>query len=157
MSKTKIIHQLNFESSDDYNIGLVRCLHKHPEYFLFYLLNSVNPFFFERKKDLLVSNKYYTSYHSVYEAISHDNRLHVQFFSNHPIECHQKKEISELFALDDHDLLLFPSQEIDYITKCSHNTDDFLLILQPENPIFQIEKLKLNSEDRLFEIIQYYE
>jgi hypothetical protein len=157
LAKTKIIHQLDFSTSIEMPIGLVRCAKKLPEHSFFYQLNTVNPFFFERKKDLFVSGKYFDLYYPVFEAHEPENDFYFRFFSNHACKKIQKIEIAELFALDDISLCLFPKEEIGYITTCSYNSPEFSLILQPEEPLFQLENHILYPEDSLFDLIQYYE
>ena len=81
----------------------------------------------------------------------------IRFFSNAPCGRIQKKEITELFSEETEEQLLFPNSEIRYIMNCSQYTDDFSLILQPKIDLFQIENFLLSPDEKLFDLIQYYE
>lgn len=149
---------LDNDDDDDITIGLVMLTKRIADYEFFYIINQLNNTEFQRIDDLKKIGKYYDYYHSRFEAHLSDNKTCIQFISNQSTESFQKKTQTELFSEENDISWLLPNyKEVEYIIKTSDSFADFSVILFPENLMFNIHELKINSEDKLYQLLQYYE
>ena len=149
---------LEIEKDEEITLGLVRLTKEVPDYELFYHLNSINPFKFNRIKDLLFRGTYYDYYFPRFEAFHRTEKSCVHFIANHSSHSIQKKIPTELFNTEDSTKYLLENfPDVNYFIKSSEPFDDFSLILLPENLMFQIQDFQLSPNEELYQLIQYYE
>lgn len=156
MKTLKIL--LDTDEDEEINVGLVRTAKQLPDYELFFHLNQINSFSFERISDITLCGTYYDYSFTRFQGYHHASKNCYQFISNKNNASVQKKVSNELFADEEaHKYLLESFQDVDYIIKTSDQFDDFSLILLPENLMFQIQSFTIDQDSELFQIIQYYE
>lgn len=143
---------------DELSIGLVRVAIDIPEHELFFAINKKNGLSFKRQDDLFLKKEFFQYQHSRYQAYLRENETCFDFISNKSIQSIKLKEINELFVEEENINFLLPNlKDVDYILKSSDSYADFSVILLPEDLLFQIQEFKLNSQEELYQIIQYYE
>ncbi|MGC4129493.1 MAG: IPExxxVDY family protein [Bergeyella sp.] len=156
MKNLKLI--LDDEEESDIVLGLIRLIKPLPDYELFFRINELNPFFFQRIEDFKISGMYYDYYFSRFESYSRDHKARISITANKSTGSIQTKYMRELFSgEEEHRLLLTEHEDVDYIIKTSDSIHDFSLILFPENLIFAIQKYSMSSDHELYPLIQYYE
>ena len=143
---------------EETTLGLVRLAKQIADYELFFHINRINSFHFERIEDLVTQGTYYTYQHTVFKGYHRDSKTCFHFISNKSSQCFQKKEITELFTNEQNfNFLINHFTETDFIIKSSDKFTDFSLILLPENLTFQIQEIQLSSTSELYQMLQYYE
>lgn len=155
----------NLYSLDDFEdeipsiaLGLVRLAKNIPHHEFFFHLNSQNEFKFSRVEDLKIIGNFYDYSFPVFKSYSRSMKTCLYMISNRSDEAVSKKPVLELFADESNvNYLLNHYQDVDFIVKASDYNPDFSVILLPETLAFQIQKIEIDSEDELFQTIQYYE
>lgn len=149
---------LDDTGEDDLRIALVRLVKKLPDYEIFFHVNTVNSFCFERIDDLVLEGTFYTYHFPVFSGYTHESKACFRFISNKSAFSIQKKQATELFTEEEEVRYLLDNyRETDYILSTADKCADFSLILLPENLCFQLQEIPLSSHEELFHIIQYYE
>lgn len=149
---------LEDDNDDDITIGLVMLTKQMADYEFFYIINQLNDTEFQRIDDLIKVGENYDYHHSRFKAYFANNKTCIQFISNQSTSSFQKKYPTELFSDEcDTNWLLPEHKEVEYIIKTSDSFADFSVILFPENLTFSVHELKINSEDKLYQLLQYYE
>jgi hypothetical protein len=156
--KTK---KLLLDIEDDYEeitLGLLRLAKEIPDHEFFYHLNSINSFGFSRIPDLVFHGNYYDYFFSRFEAFHTDSQICIHFIANKSSQSIRKRNTMELFAGESEIYFLLDHfQDVDYLVKTSELFDDFSLILLPENLTFPMQNFQLSSEEKLYQLLQYYE
>lgn len=149
---------LDIDEDEEITLGLIRLVKKVPHHELFFHLNMLNPFTFKRIADLHFQGNYYDYYYPRYEAFHHDSQICIHIIANKSSHSLQKKTSVELFqAEQDIHYLLDDFQDVEYLIQTSEPFGDFSVILLPENLMFQIQDFQLSPQERLYQLIQYYE
>jgi len=146
------------DDDEEITLGLVRLAKEIPEHELFFHLNNLNSFTFSRISDLIYNGTYNDYYFPRFQGFQRDSKACIQFIANKSVQTVQKKVSTELFSGEqEHRFLLDHFQDVDYLLKTSEPSDDFSLILLPENLMFPIQSFPLSPIEELYQIIQYYE
>ncbi len=156
MKTLKIL--LDTEEEEQITVGLARTAKQLPDYELFFHLNTINSFCFQRISDVQICGEYYDYFFTRFQGYHKASKTCYEFISNKCSNSILKKESTELFADEEETKFLLDSfEDVDYIIKTSDQFDDFSLILLPENLMFQIQSYDVFQDSELFQIIQYYE
>ncbi len=139
-------------------VGLISLEKKIPDYEFFFHLNKKNNLQFARTEDLIIDGRIYTYQFPQYEAYHEDTKSYLKIIANKSSESVQKILITELFTDEEsYRFLLQKKNKTDYIIWGSDGFRVFPLLLPPENINFEIQEHQLNSNEELYQIIQYYE
>ncbi len=156
MKKQKILLDIENEEKD-ITLGLVRLVKEIADYELFFHINALNALNFTRIKDFIPEKSFHKHYFPRFQAFDAESQICIQFIANKSTQFLQKKTSMELFADGQETTYLLPEfKDVDYLIWTSEPFDDFSVILLPENFVFQIQSLLLNSNEDLYQIIQYY-
>lgn len=139
------------------HLGLLRQVIDLPPHEFFFKINQETPFQFSREKDLEVVTSHFCHTHLVYETCDERLKNKLRFIKNQSSETKKIKEITELFVEEEIENYLIPMKDVDYIIKTSDNIDDFSVILLPESITFSIQNYTIDSDENLYQLIQYYE
>ncbi len=144
--------------SEDITIALVRLTKTIPDHEFFFKINRLNDLNFTRIDDVVFHGEYYEYFFPRYQAYHKNTKTYFTFFSNRSSVSIQKKEHTELFG-DEKNIkfLLNNYPDVDYIIHSSDQFPDFFVISFPEDLVFSLQDYNLNSEEELYQTIQYYE
>lgn len=157
MKNQKLIFEFEDTEVETIHLGLLRQVKNFLPHEFFFKINNDAKYSFRRIDDLEVYKSHFHYAHMVYEACDtiHKNRL--IFIKNKSSYTKKVKEFTELFIEETEENYLIPMKEVDYIIKTSDNIEDFSVILLPENIAFNIQHYTINSDEELYQLIQYYE
>lgn len=148
---------LEEEEVESLHIGLLRQVVDLPPHEFFFRINQGKSLSFSRVKDLSVENTYFHHSHLVYEACDENLKNSLRFIKNKSSDTKKIREITELFIEEETENYLIPMKDVDYLVKTSDNIDDFSVISLPKNMTFGIQNYSIDSEETLYQLIQYYE
>lgn len=155
--KNQILFLDEEEEIETLNLGLLRQVMDLPSHEFFFKINQKTSFQFGRERDLEVVTSHFCHTHLVYEACDERLKNKLRFIKNKSSDTKKIKEITELFVEEETENYLIPMKDVDYIIKTSDNIDDFSVILLPESITFSIQNYTIDSDDNLYQLIQYYE
>lgn len=155
--KNQILFLDKEEEIETLHLGLLRQVMDLPPHEFFFKINQKTPFQFGRERDLEVVTSHFCHTHLVYEACDERLKNKLRFIKNKSSETKKIREITELFVEEETENYLIPMKDVDYIIKTSDNIDDFSVILLPESITFSIQNYTIDSDENLYQLIQYYE
>lgn len=157
MSKT-IKLSLDLSDDEDIHLGLIRLSQDLPTFELIYKINLLNHPDFKRIDDLKTEGLYYHDFFPRYRTYAKNLRTEIDIIGNHSIQQLKINEPKELFSINLQEHTLLPNHpDVDYIIKASDEFAEFSLILLPQEFTFPIQTISLKSDDRLYNLFQYYE
>lgn len=145
------------EEIENLNLGLLRQVIDLPPHEFFFKINKKTLFQFSRERDLEVVTSHFCHTHLVYEALDERLKNKLRFIKNKSSETRKIKEITELFVEEETENYLIPMKDVDYIIKTSDCIEDFSVILLPESITFSVQNYTIDSNETLYQLIQYYE
>lgn len=155
--KNQILFLDEEEEIETLHLGLLRQVMDLPPHEFFFKINQETPFQFSREKDLEVVTSHFCHTHLVYETCDERLKNKLRFIKNQSSETKKIKEITELFVEEETENYLLPEKkDVNYIIKCSENID-FSVILLPKKLTFSIQSYTIDSDENLYQLIQYYE
>jgi len=145
---------LSFDDEDPVEVGLVRLVKDlSPEQF-FFKLNNDNIFKFKRSEDLKI--EFFGKEYSFLQMEIPENTFHVHFrmIANKSFERLEKTPNS-LFEHANEIVFLFENQQdVDYLLISENASEDFSVILLPENLVFPIQKIFIEPNEFIYQYIQ---
>lgn len=143
---------------EDITVSLVRLVKSIPDHEFFYKLNQINNLCFSRIDDLIYEcpdDKYHFPRYQAYHTIT---KTYFTFICNKSSDQIFRKSKKNVFGYEENVKFLLNNQrEVEYILHSSEQFPDFFVISLPENLVFPLQDYNLNSNEELYQIIQYYE